>query len=78
MTQSAIKALTFDVFGTVTDWRSTIIREGRQLGLRIAELVQEPLDAAQRQVDDLGVKLEEALQDGGVTAQGFPPAPHPP
>ena len=27
-----IKALTFDVFGTVTDWRSTIIREGRELG----------------------------------------------
>jgi 2-haloacid dehalogenase len=30
--QSAIEALTFDVFGSVTDWRSTIIREGRQLG----------------------------------------------
>lgn len=27
-----IKALTFDVFGTVVDWRSSIIREGRQLG----------------------------------------------
>ncbi|MBN1685192.1 MAG: haloacid dehalogenase type II [Spirochaetales bacterium] len=27
-----IKALTFDVFGTVADWRSTIIREGRALG----------------------------------------------
>ena len=27
-----IKALTFDVFGTVTDWRTTIIREGRELG----------------------------------------------
>ena len=34
MKQSAIEALTFDVFGTVTDWRSTIIREGRQLDLR--------------------------------------------
>jgi 2-haloacid dehalogenase len=32
MGHSAIKALTFDVFGTVTDWRRTIIREGRQLG----------------------------------------------
>jgi 2-haloacid dehalogenase len=32
MGQSEIKALTFDVFGTVTDWRSTIIGEGRQLG----------------------------------------------
>jgi 2-haloacid dehalogenase len=27
-----IKALTFDVFGTVVDWRSTVIREGAQLG----------------------------------------------
>jgi 2-haloacid dehalogenase len=27
-----IKALTFDVFGTTVDWRSTIIREGRELG----------------------------------------------
>jgi 2-haloacid dehalogenase len=35
----AVKALTFDVFGTVVDWRSTIIRAGAQLaaqkGLRI-------------------------------------------
>lgn len=29
-----IKALTFDVFGTVVDWRSTIVREGRELGRR--------------------------------------------
>ena len=27
-----VEALTFDVFGTVVDWRSTVIREGRQLG----------------------------------------------
>ncbi len=27
-----VKALTFDVFGTVVDWRSTIIREGSELG----------------------------------------------
>jgi len=27
-----IRALVFDVFGTVVDWRSTIIREGRELG----------------------------------------------
>ena len=26
-----IKALTFDVFGTVVDWRSSIIEEGNQL-----------------------------------------------
>ena len=28
----SIKALTVDVFGTVTDWYSTIIREGEQIG----------------------------------------------
>jgi 2-haloacid dehalogenase len=28
----AIKALTFDIFGTVVDWRSSIIEEGRALG----------------------------------------------
>ena len=30
----SILALTFDVFGTVVDWRSSIIREGTELGLR--------------------------------------------
>ena len=29
-----IEALTFDVFGTVVDWRSSIIREGEQLAQR--------------------------------------------
>jgi len=27
-----VKALTFDVFGTVVDWRGSVIREGRALG----------------------------------------------
>ena len=31
MDLSSIHALTFDVFGTVTDWRRTIIREGEEL-----------------------------------------------
>jgi 2-haloacid dehalogenase len=30
--RTGIQALTFDVFGTVVDWRSTIIREGKALG----------------------------------------------
>ncbi len=30
---SEIKALTFDVFGTVVDWRSSIIRELREFGI---------------------------------------------
>ena len=30
--QISIKALTVDVFGTVTDWYSTIVREGERLG----------------------------------------------
>ena len=29
--QTKVSALAFDVFGTVVDWRSSIIREGRQL-----------------------------------------------
>jgi 2-haloacid dehalogenase len=32
--QTTIKALAFDVFGTVVDWRSSIIREGEELGRR--------------------------------------------
>lgn len=32
MNISEVKALTVDVFGTVTDWRSTIIGEGTELG----------------------------------------------
>jgi 2-haloacid dehalogenase len=32
MDPGGIKALTFDVFGTVVDWRSSLIREGEALG----------------------------------------------
>jgi 2-haloacid dehalogenase len=32
MTGMNVKALTFDVFGTVVDWRSSLIREGEALG----------------------------------------------
>jgi 2-haloacid dehalogenase len=32
MDPGSIKALTFDVFGTVVDWRSSIIREGEAVG----------------------------------------------
>jgi 2-haloacid dehalogenase len=32
MDLTTIKALTFDVFGTVVDWRNSIIREGEALG----------------------------------------------
>ena len=32
MDPSEVKALTFDVFGTVVDWRASIIREGERLG----------------------------------------------
>jgi len=31
---SQVEALTFDVFGTVADWYTTIVREGELLGLR--------------------------------------------
>ena len=32
--KAVVKALVFDVFGTVVDWRSSIIREGQKLGTR--------------------------------------------
>ncbi|GIX49011.1 MAG: dehalogenase [Candidatus Tectimicrobiota bacterium] len=32
MTPATVKALTFDVFGTVVDWRGTLIREGQAFG----------------------------------------------
>lgn len=31
-----VRALTFDVFGTVVDWRSSIAREGERLAVRLA------------------------------------------
>jgi 2-haloacid dehalogenase len=34
MTTLNIRALTFDIFGTVVDWRSTIMKEGAQLNKR--------------------------------------------
>ena len=34
MNPHTVKALTFDVFGTVVDWRSSIIREGQELARR--------------------------------------------
>lgn len=33
-TLRGVKALTFDVFGTVVDWRTSLIEEGRRLGRR--------------------------------------------
>ena len=36
---SSIKALTFDVFGTVVDWRSSIIHEGECLGAELGVAV---------------------------------------
>lgn len=35
MIPDEVDALVFDVFGTVVDWRSSIIREGRALGARL-------------------------------------------
>lgn len=32
MPTDGIQALTFDVFGTVVDWRSSVTREGAALG----------------------------------------------
>ena len=39
MALAAVAALAFDVFGTVTDWRSTIIDEGREWSARTGRAV---------------------------------------
>lgn len=49
----AVRALLFDVFGTVVDWRGSIIREGQHLGLEPREAMmvaahKDDLFAAQR------------------------------
>ena len=36
MSAPGVRALVFDVFGTVVDWRSSVIAEGRALGARLA------------------------------------------
>ncbi len=33
--RAQVRALSFDVFGTVVDWRSSVIKEGRALGQRL-------------------------------------------
>ena len=33
---SEVKALTFDVFGTVVDWRKSIAREIKQVGIAVS------------------------------------------
>jgi 2-haloacid dehalogenase len=35
VTPSDLRALVFDVFGTVVDWRGSVIREGEELGRRL-------------------------------------------
>src|SRR5262249_26461252 len=42
MDPSSVKALCFDVFGTVVDWRSSIIREGGAFGASIGTPVAWP------------------------------------
>ena len=39
-----VKALAFDIFGTVVDWRSSIIEEGRALGARLGVPEWQALD----------------------------------
>ena len=40
--RASVRALTFDVFGTVVDWRSSVIDEGRALGARLGLQVDWP------------------------------------
>ena len=55
--KTSIKALTVDVFGTVTDWRSTIIREGERL-------------AAQKQITVDWARFAKAWRSGYEPAMG--------
>ncbi len=41
-----VRALAFDIFGTVVDWRSSVISEGMQLGRRLGPGVADPVDWA--------------------------------
>ncbi|OAI39842.1 haloacid dehalogenase [bacterium SCGC AG-212-C10] len=42
MSIDGVKALTFDVFGTVVDWRSCVIREAQALGARLGVTLDWP------------------------------------
>ena len=42
MTVPDVDALVFDVFGTVVDWRSGVLRDGRRLGERRFRLRRGP------------------------------------
>ena len=47
MAVDGVKALVFDVFGTVVDWRSSVIRDGEELGRRLRGEVDWPRFAEQ-------------------------------
>jgi 2-haloacid dehalogenase len=51
MRASDVKALVFDVFGTVVDWRASVIREGEALGKRKGFTVDWPGFADEWRID---------------------------
>ena len=42
MAAREVRALCFDIFGTVVDWRTSIIQEGEQLGMRLGRKIDWP------------------------------------
>ena len=77
-----VRALTFDVFGTVVDWRSSVIRQCRELGARhdIAAAERGVERESQLAVEQLGADAKVAgrprqqifLEPGLVFGQGIP------
>jgi hypothetical protein len=59
-----VRALTFDVFGTVVDWRASIIREGellgRRKGMEVAELLSRSARASPCCVINNGIRQDGA------------------
>ena len=58
---TSIKALVFDTFGTVVDWRTSVTREVEALAKRKGELPWTKLDALHR------MTLDKILVDFGIT-----------
>jgi 2-haloacid dehalogenase len=59
---TAIKALVFDVFGTVVDWRSSIIREGELLQQRLSGRLAGPAQDWAAFADDWRAGYQPAMQ----------------
>ena len=55
-----VKALLFDVFGTLTDWRTSIAREAKELDQPVGDKVN--LAEMSQRLGELETKVEKILQ----------------